>query len=407
MFNELPDKDYTCIVVGGSNDISHRGAVRVKVLGVTDSYEDDEQPYVYPALCMGLQQVPEVGYYLRVRFMHGDLNCGYYYGMSQTQELLPAAFTEYYPDVAVGNLGENGFFYTHNRKTHITDIVNPGNNSTFTWDASGFVTYESSTAHAQAGMGAKEGTGANLQHVLTEGTIDIFTCMPVGHNRAESGLGQGSEYLTISHISQATIDAFHGQGAPQETDNTPAQPQTEADVPTIDIINKSGEVVATVMMERTDRIVKRNGKEIKRILVCHSEGECFPIMAKKFLESTSNAHYLVGRVEGEPEVLSDNGSDKSRLRNSGFYQFIDLDDDGGVYSGSTIGGDKANVDAVIIMLIGSATEEITPYQRSILDKLVVHIRAKAKNDDIPVVTPNDFDIPKPTALMLNFSGDEY
>ena len=96
MFNELPDKDYTCIVVGGSNDISHRGAVRVKVLGVTDSYEDDEQPYVYPALCMGLQQVPEVGYYLRVRFMHGDLNCGYYYGMSQTQELLPAAFTEYY-----------------------------------------------------------------------------------------------------------------------------------------------------------------------------------------------------------------------------------------------------------------------------------------------------------------------
>ena len=65
------------------------------------------------------------------------------------------------------------------------------------------------------------------------------------------------------------------------------------------------------------------------------------------------------------------------------------------------------MDAVIIMLIGSATEEITPYQRSILDKLVMHIRAKAKNDDIPVVTPNDFDISKPTALMLNFSGDEY
>ena len=231
--------------------------------------------------------------------------------------------------------------------------------------------------------------------------------MPVGHNRAESGLGQGSEYFTISHISQATIDAFHGQGAPQETDNTPSQPQTEADVPRIDIINKSGEVVDTVMMERTDQMVKRNGKEIKRILVCHSEGECFPIMAKKFLESTSTAHYLVGRVEGEPEVLSDNGLDKGSLRNSGFYQFIDLEDDGGVYSGYTVDGDKVNVDAVIIMLIGSSTEEVTSYQRSVLDKLVVHIRAKAKNDDIPVVTPNDFDIVKPTAMMLNFSGDEY
>ena len=407
MFNQLPDKDYIGLVVGGSNDINHRGAVRCKILGVTEEYEDDEQPYVYPAITTGIQQVPQVGYYLRIRFMHGDVNAGYYYGMSQTQDVAPAAFTEYYPDVAMANLGEDGFFYTHNRQTHITDIVNPGNNSTLTWDASGFVTYESGTAHAQAGMGAKEGTGENLQHVLTEGTIDIFTCMPVGHNRANSGIGQGSEYLTISHISQATIDAFNGQGQPTDTGNSPQQPQTEADIPKIDIINKSGEVVDTVPMERTDQMIKRNGKEIKRILVCHSEGECFPIMAKKFMESSSTAHYLVGKVAGQPEVLSDGNSDKDSLKNSGFVQFIDLEDDGGVYSGSTINGDKANVDSVIIMCIGSATDSLTPYQMGILDKLVTHIRAKAKNDDIPVVSPNDFDIKKPTALMPTFDGDDY
>lgn len=402
----LPNQDYIGVVVGGSNDISHRGAVRAKILGVTEDFEDEEQPYVYPAITTGIQQVPQVGYYLRIRFMDGDIHCGYYYGMSQTQDVNPAAFTEFYPDAAVANLGEDGFFYTHNRQTHMTEIVNPGNNSRLTWDASGFVTYESSTAHSQAGMGAKSGSGENLQHVLTEGTIDIFTCMPVGHNRANSGLGQGSEYLTVSHVSQATIDAFHGQATPPNIELSPANPITDADLPKMDIINKSGEVVATVPMERTDKMIKRNGKEISHILVCHSEGECFPVMASKFLTSNSNAHYLVGKVEGEPEILSDTG-DKGSLKNSGFYQFIDLEDDGGVYSGSTIDGDKANVDAVIIMLIGSATEEVTSYQKSVLDKLVVHIRAKAKNDDLPVLTPNDFDLPKPTALMLNFDGGEW
>ena len=155
MFNNLPDRDYTGIVVGGSNDTMHRGAVRVKILGITNDYEDDEQPYVYPAITTGIQQVPQVGYYLRIRFVGGDINCGYYYAMSQTPNINPAVFTENYPDAAVANLGEDGFFYTHNRHTHISKITNPGNNSELTWDASGFVTYESNVAHGNAGMGAK------------------------------------------------------------------------------------------------------------------------------------------------------------------------------------------------------------------------------------------------------------
>ena len=407
MFNRLPNKDYTGLVVGGSNDTMHRGAVRVKILGITDDFDEDDQPYVYPAITTGLQQVPQIGYYVRIRFLNGDVQAGYYYGVSQTPNVAPAVFTENYPDVAVANLGEDGFFYTHNRKTHITDIVNPGNNSTLTWDASGFVTYESGTAHAQAGMGAKEGSGENLQHVLTEGTIDIFTCMPVGHNRSSSGIGQGSEYLTISHISQATIDAFHGQGTPVDTNDSPAVQQTEADIPMIDIVNANDEVVMQVPMERSEKPVKRNGKVIKKILVCHTEGECFPVMAKKFTETDSNAHYLVGKTKGDPEILSDDNGNKKNLKNSGFVQFIDLDDDGGLYSGSTIGGDKANVDSVIIVLVGSVTDEFTSYQREIVDKLVTHIRTKAKNKDIPVYTPGDFDLPKPTALMPNFSVEGY
>ena len=101
MFNNLPDRDYTGIVVGGSNDTMHRGAVRVKILGITNDYEDDEQPYVYPAITTGIQQVPQVGYYLRIRFVGGDINSGYYYAMSQTPNINPAVFTENYPDAAV------------------------------------------------------------------------------------------------------------------------------------------------------------------------------------------------------------------------------------------------------------------------------------------------------------------
>lgn len=407
MFNNLPDRDYTGIVVGGSNDTMHRGAVRVKILGITNDYEDDEQPYVYPAITTGIQQVPQVGYYLRIRFVGGDINSGYYYAMSQTPNINPAVFTENYPDAAVANLGEDGFFYTHNRHTHISKITNPGNNSELTWDASGFVTYESNVAHGNAGMGAKSNEGENLQHVLTEGTIDIFTCMPVGHNRASSGLGQGSEYLTISHVSQATIDAFHGSVKPVESTDTPAAPQTEADIPMMDIVDASGDTVMSVPIEHTDNMVKRKGKIAKRILVCHSEGECFPVMAKKFVETNSNAHYLVGRVAGDPETMPEDG--KGSLKNSGFYQFIDIEDDAGMFSGSKIDGEKANVDAVIIMLIGSATEDFTSYQREIVDKLVVHIRTKFKNCDLPVCKPDDFDLPNTNlkSLMPTFDVGGY
>ena len=408
MYNKLPDVDYLAVVVQGSVDTMHRGAVMARVLGVTDELDDEDQPYFYPALNSSIQQVPPGGYYLRVRFEDGDINRGTYYGMSATPDVLPPEFADNYPDVAVGNLGEDGFFYTHNRQTHTTTIVNPGNNSGFVWDAAGFITYESNVAHAQAGQGAKEGGGANTHHVLTEATIDIFTCMPVGGNRDNTGIGQGSEYLQISHISQTTIDAFNGQPPQDDTSKSPALSEPFDDnVPHTDIVNKSGETVMKVPLERTDKMIQRNGKQIKRILVCHTEGECFPVMANKFTTTDTNAHFLVGKVAGDPEVLGENGN-KDSLKNSGLYQFIDLDNDAGAYSNASIDGDKANVDAVVIMLVGDATSAPTSYQMDVLDKLIVHIRTKADNFDIPVVSPNSFDFPQnPRALMPNFSADDY
>lgn len=407
----LPDREYTCVVVGDSNDTEHRGAVRVKILGLTNSLTDKEQVHVYPALMNGIQQVPQIGYYLRVRFENGDPHCGRYFGMSATPSVIPAAFYAEYPDVAVGNCGEDGFFYEHNRKTHITTITNPGNYSKMIWDNNGYVTYESSIAHTNAGMGAKDGSGKNVLHVLTEGTVDIFTCMPVGHNRENTGIGQGSEYLSVSHISQATIDAFHGQAEVTPASPSTAVPQVEQDLEKIELVDKNGEYVTSgttfVRMDRTDQVIKRVGKQATHILVCHTEGECFPVMANKIMDPNSNcsAHFLVGKADGEPEVLGDN-ADKSHLRNYGFYQFIDLSDDGYAYSGSNISGRKANVDAVIIMVVGSATEDLSSYQHEIVSKLIWHIRSKTGISDLPVMTPGDFDFPMPTAL-INFETGEY
>ena len=268
MYNKLPDMDYLAVVVQGSIDTMHRGAVMARVLGVTDELADDEQPYFYPALTSSIQQVPPIGYYIRVRFEDGDINRGTYYGMSATPNVNPSDFADNYPDVAVGNLGEDGFFYTHNRQTHTTTITNPGNNTGIMWDASGFVTYESSVAHAHSGQGANEGGGSNTQHVLTEATIDIFTCMPVGGNRDNTGIGQGSEYMQISHISQTTIDAFNGQPPQDDKAKVPALSEPFDDnVPHTDIINKSGETVMKVPIERTDKQIKRSGKQIKRIIL--------------------------------------------------------------------------------------------------------------------------------------------
>ena len=196
-------------------------------------------------------------------------------------------------------------------------------------------------------------------------------------------------------------------GAHSERKSPALSEPFDDNVPHTDIVNKSGETVMKVPLERTDKMIQRNGKQIKRILVCHTEGECFPVMANKFTTTDTNAHFLVGKVAGDPEVLGENGN-KDSLKNSGLYQFIDLDNDAGAYSNASIDGDKANVDAVVIMLVGDATSAPTSYQMDVLDKLIVHIRTKADNFDIPVVSPNSFDFPQnPRALMPNFSADDY
>lgn len=402
--NKLPPGEYICEVLGGSNDPMKRGAVLVKVLGVTDDFKDEEQPYVYPAITNGIRQVPQKGYFLRVRFKNGDINCGKYYGMSQTSHMeLPPEYVSNYPDTAVANCGEDGFFYTHDRMRHVTTIVNPGNKCTCIWDAQGFFTMECADAHAQAGMGGKEGKGANLQHVLTESTIDIFTCMPVGHNRNASGIGQGSEYLSVSHIAESTIEAFRGSttvgtsSATGDSEMPSLDPTPENDMPSKELVGIHGEPVRSIQFNETEHKIPRTNKVIKRIIVCFSQGSDFPTKAEAFAKTNSCAHYLIGKKDGVPEIASE----KSPLENTGFVQFVDITDDAGMFGSDKYKGEKANIDAVSIMLIGTNDEGPTDEQMELLNIVINHVRNQSGDDGLPILTPDDFDS---TSIMFSASS---
>ena len=59
------------------------------------------------------------------------------------------------------------------------------------------------------------------------------------------------------------------------------------------------------------------------------------------------------------------------------------------------------------MLVGDKDTTPNTYQYGILDKLVTHIRKTAEDFDIPVVTPDSFDLTSPSASMPNIDPEDY
>ncbi len=345
--NRLPLPFYYGQVVGTMIDTNHTGAVQAVIKGVTDDWKVEEQPWIYPQLGLGLEAVPQEGYWLLIKFLNGDIMQGLYYGVSATPSFLPREYTENYPFLAVANLGEHNFLYTHNRDTHVTKIENPGNGCNVTWGPTGALTIESDSYSSEE--------GAKSLPVLTEGTIDIFTCMPVGHG--ESGVTQGSEYLSVSHVSQMTIERLRGAG-PQEP--KPAKVDDVSDgVNVVELYGADGKVVETVTLETcgSDGFALRNGKKATHILICCTEGVPFSMKLSDFMKNDAKVvpHYLVGLGAGDPDVIGTNDAIPGDLTNNGFVQLVELKND------ATFGKDmklsqmrdkKANVDAIVVMFYG-------------------------------------------------------
>ena len=359
-------------------DTNHTGAVQAVIKGVTDDWKVEEQPWVYPQLGLGLEAVPQEGYWLLIRFLNGDIMQGIYYGVSATPSFLPREYTENYPFLAVANLGEHNFLYTHNRDTHVTKIENPGNGSNITWAPNGALTIESDSYSSEE--------GEKSLPVLTEGTIDIFTCLPVGHG--ESGVTQGSEYLAVSHISALTIENLRGSGFMEEP--APKKDEDHDGVNLIDIVDENVNVIETVPLEEcgSDALVVRHGKKPTHMLICCTESVPFSSKLADFTstDAKSAPHYLVGVGDGKPDVIGTNDAKMDELTNNGFAQFIELTND------ATFGKDmkikqlrnkKANVDAIVVMFYGDGT--LNDYQLAKLSILRTNASKQfSLDDELPI-----------------------
>lgn len=362
----LPLPFYYGQVVGTMIDTNHTGAVQAIIKGVTDDWKTEEQPWIYPQLGLGLEAVPQEGYWLLVKFLNDDITQGLYYGVSATPSFLPREYTENYPFLAVANLGEHNFLYTHNRDTHVTKIENPGNGSSMVWGPNGAITIESDSYSSEE--------GAKSLPVLTEGTIDIFTCMPVGHG--ESGVTQGSEYLSVSHISAMTIETLRGAG-PQE-EKAPSPDEISDGTNVAELYDAAGNVVETVPIEPCgpDGFALRNGKKATHILICCTDNVAFSTKLSDFMDADAKCvpHYLVGLGGGEPDIIGTNDVMVGDLKNNGFVQLIELQNDatfGKDMKLSKMRNKKANVDAIVVMFYGNGT--LNQYQ---MDKLAL-IRTSA------------------------------
>ncbi len=383
---------YYAQVVGSSVDPNRVGCVQARVSGVTDLWEDKFQPWFAPQLSTGMQQVPQKGHWLMVRFLDGDINQGMYYGVSQTKNFLPENFVGEYPDVAVLNMGESDYLYTHNRRTHITTIKNPGNNSGLTWNDAGEITMESSNASDEAGDPSLS--------VLTEATIDVFTCQPIGS--PSTGVRSGSEYLRVPHISKATIDALRGNGAGTETVVKSVQ-DSEADGQETRELNGRNKTYTIPFME-SSASKKRTNKTNKRIILGATGSS--PLAAYlgivTAIESKVCVHYLVGLGDGQPDILS-SLEDQSAAKNLGFIQCADITNDG-TY-GSDMKG-KKNIDAVSIMFYGDG--QLNKYQEEKMLDIINHVKKAGNLEEIEVVAfkaQNILDKRNLAALKLvNYEG---
>lgn len=361
---------YYAQVVGTSVDPNRSGSVQARVSGVTDKWPDNMQPWFAPQLTTGMQQVPQKGHWLLVRFIDGDINQGMYYGVSATKNFLPDDYVSEYPDVAVFNMGETGYLYTHNRRSHISTVRNPGNNSEISWNAAGEVVMTSSNASDEAGVAPVS--------VLTEATIDIFTCKPVGS--AENALRSGSEYLQVPHISKATIDALRGNGG---STGTAVEGTKDAEIDgqqKKEIVGK--EKTYEVPFMESPAAKSRSAKVNKRIILS-ATGFTTPLAEALSNYTDDNAkncaHYLIGVGDGDPDILA-TLDDKSKAKNLGFIQCADITYD------ATLGSDmkgKPNLDAVSIVFYGDGV--INSYQTEKMLDIVNHVKQAGKLDEIEVI----------------------
>jgi hypothetical protein len=392
--SKLLDKYYDAEVISDEIDPNHGGAVRVRILGVTDQLDDKDQPWVIPSV-NSQQAVPTKGTKLRVAFDEGDINQGKYFQWSPEITYLPQEYIDDYPNVSVSNLGGDFFIMVHNRRTRDTIITHPSESSV-TWDNFGTITHDSDRGYKNAGLGANDNNGTKIHPVLTEATIDVFCCTPIGH-----GINlQGSEYMKVTHVSKSTVNETEALGNLDFTGGTNVSDDSgENEGVTKDIFDIDGNAVNSVEYIQAKTIIERTEPDVKEdidnIILSISGANDFIEIATRIKDETNNlsAHYLVGREAGPPPIDSERTASESE-KAKGFLQFVELKNDATLGSNKLTSllnvSNRANNNAVSILIISDGTS-FTEYQYTTISQLIDHIKYTFDDNSIEIYTDGNFD----------------
>ena len=383
-----PSYLYDAVVVTNEIDPNHAGAVRVRIIGITDDFQDKEQPFVLP-IVSSFMAVPTKGTFLRVEFEDGDINRGLYTSMSASTTMLPKEYVDNYPNVAVTNLGSDIFHLVHNRQSKET-VITHDSSSKITWNSDGALVHDSDLAYNNAGYGAKQNAGTKIQPVLTGGTVDVFCCTAFG-------LTQGSEYLSVSHVSKKTVDGPTTM-TPKNTDT--AILETGQTRPLND---------TTVEFVESPTKTTVSSRTVKQIIVTNSGGNDFTSLFETVADPKKNVsyHYIIGvdsatAIQGS-DSLTLQGSTRNADSNStpnGFVQCVELSDVASFGSTGTLDdGTKANLTSISVCLVGDGLTPYSEYQYGRLTDVINNAKA-SYGDDIQLLTPDDVDYTPPISMGL-------
>lgn len=386
----LDDKYYEGIVVSDEVDPNHAGAVKTRIVGVTDEIPDELLPWSIPAV-VNFSAVPTKGSILEIVFDEGDVNKPKYFNATAEKNYLPDLYNSGYPNIAVANLGGDLFMMYHDRQNRGTQITHPSN-SDIQWNAFGTIQHNSDNGYENAG-GFKQRKGTKNLPVLTEGTIDPFTCTPVGHGViGNTVVRQGSEYLQVTHVSKAKVDEINGIAQLPETTEANSLEESGIDEPiTKPLLDSNGDQVGQATFFLSPSAIELgNDRKPTHVAIASSGNNDFVKTSKLFLNKNNQAcaHYLIGTANTPPSSDSQ-GTDADP--STGFSQFVELKND------STTGNNKlspinpfnkANKNAITIMLIGTSPAEAnrTSFQNEMVELIINHVKQNfsLKSSDIVV-----------------------
>lgn len=351
-------------VVNNDVDPNHAGAVRVKILGITDDLADKDQPFAIPALNL-LTGVPTAGTYLEIIFDEGDIHKPKYFGSSSEKTYLPKDYVSSYPDVAVANLGDDFFSMRHDRQKKDTLITHP-TDSDILWDNFGRISHDSELAYSQnadqAGTANEAIGGSKVLPVLTQGTVDIFTCRVFGAGEIAM---QGSEYLFTAHISTDTVNRIKNKTTTTTTAIEAGKTGTQDPSQFRPLLN------GQVLFEEAPNPGKsRSIRDIDTVVVTSSGGDSYITasqtigLALDVKGTKQSVHYIIGKSEFIPSTTAENSS--------GFVQAVELDREASWFPAPTSGKSIHN-NSVVILAICKNLSELTPYQTKNINNIIKHL----------------------------------